>query len=885
VWRRVWNGDRETKIPFQAARPSAKARSNDPATWSDFETALAVWKRGDADGVGFVFSEDDPYTGIDLDGCFADGEMAPWAARLLERFAGAYQEWSPSGTGVHVIAVASLPGRGGKRSIGDGGHCGVEAYDRGRYFTITGRALSPVEEIASLQGEIDKLYAWIKAPRGDSSSAPTNGALNGKHNGEATPAQSSSRSRRRGIIVRDLSSLEDRPLEARAIAYLDKMDPAISGQGGHDALMRAACAVVRFGIDQPGDVFRILRDYFNARCQPPWSDAELWHKAEEACRIETRRDLRDAEASDRPEPDEPEVNEAVDDPHRLARLYLAGIAYQGGRTLVFHQGEFYRWDADAVCHRPAPTHELSSAIAELAKREFDARNREDVERWKENPLDKKGQPIPKPQARKVGTRLIGDVLQALRGMTLLPGSVAAPAWLDGQPPFPAADVLPTRTRLVHLPSLVDGKAGATCPPTPRYFSLSALDFGYDAEAPAPVEWLKFLETVWPDDQEAIDTLQEWCGYLLTSDTSQQKIGVFIGPTRSGRGTIGRVIRSLVGADNVAGPTFAGLASHFGAACLIGKPAAIIADARLSGRSDLAVALERLLMISGEDTITLDRKNRPDWTGMLPTRIMLISNELPRLMDNSGALVGRFLLFRFERSFLGQEDRHLDAKLRAELPGILLWAIEGWRRLRARGHFVQPQSGQELLSQMRELTSPVGAFLAERCEIGPGHTVPVASLFDAWRAWCESVGREPGQQATLGRDLRTVLPNLKTVQPRDGEKRIRCFEGIGLRHEVPEWCRNGLSCFLSTYLADRRTQFSVVKRAVEAAGYDTGEDDQRLFEAAKLLPGLERLKDQTIRGPVTYWRVERPIDVPDLPESMLADVRRHRARGERAAPEY
>jgi hypothetical protein len=90
------------------------------------------------------------------------------------------------------------------------------------------------------------------------------------------------------------------------------------------------------------------------------------------------------------------------------------------------------------------------------------------------------------------------------------------------------------------------------------------------------------------------------GYLLVPDTSQQKILMLIGPPRSGRGTIGRVIRSLVGLDNVTAPTLSGMATNFGLAPLIGKTVAVIHDARLSGRADAQVIVERLLSISGED---------------------------------------------------------------------------------------------------------------------------------------------------------------------------------------------------------------------------------------------------------------------------------------------
>jgi putative DNA primase/helicase len=330
---------------------------------------------------------------------------------------------------------------------------------------------------------------------------------------------------------------------------------------------------------------------------------------------------------------------------------------------------------------------------------------------------------------------------------------------------------------VHLPSFVEGMAGATCKPTPAFFCPYALDYAFDPNAPCPQVWIDFLVSVWPNDAQSIDTLQEWLGYLLTPDKSQQKMGLLIGPPRSGRGTLCRLIKQLIGPANVANPTLSGLATPFGAECLIGKPVAIIGDARQSSRSDWAVALERILGITGNDSITLARKHKPDWTGDLPTRIILVSNELPRFPDQSGAIATRPLIFRFTESWIGREDRSLDAKLQASLPGILLWSIEGWKRLRRRGHFLQPKSGEDLIDQLRDLSSPIGAFVRERCETGPGFRVLVPDLFAAWKDWCLSRNREPGDEAGFGRNLRAVIPHLVTKPARRGDSYVRYFEGL------------------------------------------------------------------------------------------------------------
>jgi putative DNA primase/helicase len=189
----------------------------------------------------------------------------------------------------------------------------------------------------------------------------------------------------------------------------------------------------------------------------------------------------------------------------------------------------------------------------------------------------------------------------------------------------------------------------------------------------------------------------------------------------------------------------------------------------------------MLSISGEDALTVDRKHREQITCKLSTRLMLLTNELPRLTDSSGALASRFIVLRLRESFYGREDQSLFDKLQRELPGILLWAIAGWQRLQERGHFVQPDSGCELADQMDELTSPVGVFIRDCCEIGPPHEVGVGDIFNAWKKWCDDNGRrEAGTIQTFGRDLSAAVPSLRRAQPRENGERVRVYEGIGLK---------------------------------------------------------------------------------------------------------
>ncbi len=341
-----------------------------------------------------------------------------------------------------------------------------------------------------------------------------------------------------------------------------------------------------------------------------------------------------------------------------------------------------------------------------------------------------------------------------------------------------------RNTILHLPSWANGCTDYTRRLTPMLFSLNALDYSFDHRARSPDAWLSFLGQLWPDDQQAVETLQEWFGYCLLPDTRHHKILMIVGPRRSGKGTIARILRALVGQANTVSPTLTGLGGHFGLQPLLGKTLAIISDARLSGRTDTAAIVERLLCISGEDAITVERKHLASVTAKLPVRFVVLANELPRLPDLSGALVGRLLLLTQTHSWYGKEDTGLTDRLLGELPGILLWAMAGWKRLRQRGHFVPPDSGAQAVSDLEDLSSPIGAFVRECCVVEPGAEVFVRDLFDRWKTWCDEKGRkEPGTEQVFGRDLRAAVPGIDDRQKRTPSGRPRIYVGIRLRDDL------------------------------------------------------------------------------------------------------
>ena len=297
-----------------------------------------------------------------------------------------------------------------------------------------------------------------------------------------------------------------------------------------------------------------------------------------------------------------------------------------------------------------------------------------------------------------------------------------------------------------------------------------------------MRWRTFQNELWPGDPESASALQEWFGYVISGRLDLHKILLLVGPTRGGKGVIARLLSALLGYENVAGPTLSSLNHDFGLAPLIGKSLAVVSDARMNGRN-AHVVVERLLSISGEDSLTVNRKYREQWTGKLPTRIMLCSNELPQLGDASMAIAGRFVPLLLSRSWLGQEDHGLESALHDELPGVLNWALDGLKRLGERnGRFTHVPQADEAIIALQDLASPVAAFVRDRCVRGPQHEVTVDNLYSAWRLWADDNGHAKSTKQVFGRDLRAAVAavRVKRAGGHETADRSRFYTGIGLR---------------------------------------------------------------------------------------------------------
>lgn len=457
-----------------------------------------------------------------------------------------------------------------------------------------------------------------------------------------------------------------------------------------------------------------------------------------------------------------EVMPPPSQPLAVARVLLddPGLSQDGHLLLRRWRGEWWRYEGP---------HWAESEV-EFVRKWLYFR----LERAVYHQHNKKGELEEKPWAPDKGK--IDKLLDALAAPTLVAKQLDAPVWLStGES---AAGLVPCAN------GLVDVDTHQLRPATPDYFGTTAVPFAYREDAAAPAAWLRFLRQLWPEGDDEIAALQEWFGYVLSGRLDLQKMLLLIGPPRSGKGTIARVLTDLLGRPNVAAPTLAGMATNFGLQPLLGKTLGIVGDARLQSQGQEAV-VERLLSISGQDSLTVDRKNQVAWTGTIPARLMILSNELPKFGDASGAVASRFVILTLKQSFLGREDVDLQRRLTEELPGILKWSLDGLARLNRRRRITEPASSAESRQDLADLVSPISAFLREVCVLDAEAVVPFQALYREYGEWSRENGRGVSSSARFSTDMRTRVPDLQTdYRPRDdqGRRMPRHIRGLRVSSE-------------------------------------------------------------------------------------------------------
>lgn len=307
---------------------------------------------------------------------------------------------------------------------------------------------------------------------------------------------------------------------------------------------------------------------------------------------------------------------------------------------------------------------------------------------------------------------------------------------------------------------VDLRTGALGPADPEHLFTQVSPVMYDARAKAPT-WVKFVDQITCGRRDLSEFLQRWAGYCATGETREMAIVFAIGEGGNGKGVYMNTLQRALGSFSITTPITT-LMEQRG-----DGPRADVA--RFSGRR-LVMASEgaqgqRLDEAGVKSLVSSDKVTARFLFGnffeFAPThKITVGTNHRPIIVGTDKGIWRRILLVPFDATFTetGEEpgtskmDPLLEAKLEAELPGILAWIVEG-AKMWYRDGLKRPTSVRDETEAYRQEMDRVGQFLDDCTErAGENDRVPAAELFDAYVLWCKRNAIDPLNANAFSREL-------------------------------------------------------------------------------------------------------------------------------------
>jgi P4 family phage/plasmid primase-like protien len=531
---------------------------------------------------------------------------------------------------------------------------------------------------------------------------------------------------------------------ARARAYLEHVEKAESGKGGHGATIRVARILVNDFAVPPDEALPILLEY-GKRCKPEWTEEEILHKLKDAAQGDAEHPkgckLVDKDGS-------PSTSEAYDDPHRLARSFLAKGTWRYWKQEA--------WQYVGTHYVAVPEEELRGQLTQHVKEQFVSAY-EHVQRRKEaehqervtaaQRLHVDPPPFKSPPMPQVGLSVINNVLQAFKSLAAVPGTVSQPSMLpEGM----------ERNLIALTNGLLDLDSRELLEHTSDWFSPVCLPYAFDAAAACP-RWDAALQLSLENDPERVALLQEWFGYLLTRSTDEQKFMILTGEGGNGKSVVCAALEAVLGSANVSHVPLERFGGEFHLHATLGKLANVCAEI---GEID-KTAEGTLKAYTSGDKMNFNRKGLALIEALPTARLLLATNNPPRFSDKSSGMWRRLLLVPFgvvpEKNRVPGMDKIGWWERSGELPGILNWARDGLARLKEQGKFTMPAACRAALEAHRIESNPARAFLLESYRPDPQGTVKAPEIYRQYRGWCADNGHHPLSAGPFSKEIRRAFP--------------------------------------------------------------------------------------------------------------------------------
>ncbi|WP_144608531.1 phage/plasmid primase, P4 family [Bacillus cereus] len=715
LWKFETRNGKQTKVPCQVTGEMAQA--NNRRTWSTFATAVKFYLEGDYDGIGFVFSRQDNYIGIDIDKCVVDGKTNAFATEIIDTL-DSYTEFSPSEKGIHIIIKGSLPqsvlGTGRKNT-----KHGLEIYSYGRFFTFTGNrensndVYDRTDELAEvfeqyfddsdIQGRVN-LAEFEKDEIKLSNESLWEKMFRSKNGDEI-------RSLYNGSLINDDHSASDLALCNYLAFWTGKSATRMDAMFRETSLMRDKWDVIHFS-----DTNETYGERTIGKAISSTSTTILDNKQQFE---EFSFDF---------------INEDVaavveDKPKRKFKLTELGnaerIAYEYGHVIKFvNDIGWFIWDGKRwrIDTKKEIERITAKVLRSLSKSEDEAEAK-----WARMC-----------ERRNVRMNSIKDL------MPLVPGE---------------RQEFDTHKYLLNVENgIVDLKTGKLQQHDRELKLTKITNIVFDENAKCP-EWLNFLDQIFLGDKTLIEYMQRLIGYSLTGDISEQIMMFLVGGGSNGKSTFINTIKDLLGdyGKQAKSDTFI-KKKESGANNDIARLVGSRFVSAIESEEGEKLADSFVKQITGGEPV-LARFLRQEFFEFIPEfKVFFTTNHKPIIGGLDEGIWRRVKLIPFNLSLPAHKrDKRLPEKLSLEMPGILNWAIEGCMKWQQDG-LKEPKVVAEATGKYKDDMDILAPFLDEVCYVDERENesimIEAKELYNTYERWCFNSGERSLGNRSFYRMLET-----------------------------------------------------------------------------------------------------------------------------------
>jgi putative DNA primase/helicase len=709
-----------TKVPYNPYTGN-KASTTNPNTWAMYAEAARALESGAFSGVGLVITK--PYVGIDFDYCIDEsGKLDERIAEAVNWF-NSYTEVSPSGTGLHILLKGSFSGPGFNRVV-DGRK--IEVYQEGRYFTLTGNQWNGLPEtIEDRTDSVRKFYLYIQERT-------------------AKPVEDRPVSNHIHLILEDSEIIE----KIRSASNGPKFDRLYAGDKSEyinpktqeyddSAADEALCYMIAFYTKDYAQIDRIFRS--SALYRQKWERSSysaptinnainnvsghynpnhnsgkiIWGNQEYSAETKTQNDSQPAIGmTDTSERDEqgPINRTDVGNAIRLVRKFGADIRYcfAWEKWLVW---DGTRWKIDDVAALVRMAKETARDILFEAAEAVEKEDRLALIKW------------------SLASESSGRIKSMIE---LAQSEIGIPVQVDDLNANPFSlnlkngtlDLLTGEMRAHRREDLITKICPAVYDPTEK---------GYVFD--------EFLQTIFKGDSTLIEFIRRAVGYSLTGDVKEQALFMCYGIGANGKSTFLDIITELMG-DYAQSLPMQSLMMKYNDGG-VPNDIAKLTGARFVGavETDEGKRLSESLIkqLTGGDRISA-RFMRAEFFDFKPSfKIWMGVNHRPVITGTDYGIWRRVKLIPFDVVIPESErDTELPDKLRAEMSGILNWALAGCLEWGNRGLQI-PDCVKLATEEYRHDMDKLADFIQERCNVGDAFRARSSELYQAYKQWTEQEG--------------------------------------------------------------------------------------------------------------------------------------------------